>query len=56
MSRSFAEAVKYNDTYSSMFGGDLVSEAMEDHNLSWGIWQDAPSFHDDEDEDYEDEF
>lgn len=55
MSRSFAEAVKYNDTYSSMFGGDLVSEAMEDHNLSWGIWQDSPSFHgdDNEEEDYE---
>lgn len=65
MSRSFAEAVKYNDTYSSMFGGDLVSEALSDSSLSWGIWQDPPSFHegqsnvayvidDYEDEDYDD--
>ena len=54
-------------TYSSQFGGDLVSEALSDRSLSWGIWQDPPSFHegqsnvayviddyDDEDEDYVD--
>jgi hypothetical protein len=51
-------------TYSEMFGGDLVSEALSDSELSWGIWQDPPSFHNnqsnvsyvidiDEDEDYE---
>ena len=53
-------------TYSSQFGGDLVSEALSDRSLSWGIWQDPPSFHDgqdnvaynilvDEYDDYEDE-
>jgi hypothetical protein len=55
MSRSFAEAVMYNDTYSSMFGEDSVSEALPDRSLSWGIWQDSPSFYGEEDyeEDYE---
>jgi hypothetical protein len=33
-------------TYSSQFGGDLVSEALSDSELSWGIWQDPPKFHD----------
>jgi hypothetical protein len=33
-------------TYSSQFGGDLVSEALSDSSLSWGIWQDPPKFHD----------
>jgi hypothetical protein len=52
-------------TYSSQFGGDLLSEALSDSSLSWGIWQDPPSFHegqsnvayvidDYEDEDYDD--
>ena len=54
-------------TYSSQFGGDLVSEAIWDRGTSWGIWQDPPSFHegqsnvayviddyDDEDDDYVD--
>jgi hypothetical protein len=52
-------------TYSSQFGGDLVSEALSDSELSWGIWQDPPSFHEgqdnvayvideDEDDDYVD--
>ena len=36
-------------TYSSQFGGDLVSEALSDRSLSWGIWQDPPSFHDGQD-------
>ena len=34
------------ETYSSQFGGDLVSEALSDSSLSWGIWQDPPKFHD----------
>ena len=50
-------------TYSSQFGGDLVSEALSDSSLSWGIWQDPPSFHEGQDnvayniiiDDYEDE-
>jgi hypothetical protein len=53
-------------TYSSQFGGDLVSEALSDSELSWGIWQDPPSFHEgqdnvayvideDEDDDYVDQ-
>ena len=46
MSRSFAEAVKYNDTYSSMFGQDTVMDEP-----TWGIFQDAPRFHDDWNED-----
>jgi hypothetical protein len=52
-------------TYSSQFGGDLVSEGLSDSSLSWGIWQDPPSFHkgqsnvayvidEDEDDDYVD--
>ena len=36
-------------TYSSMFGQDLVSEGLSDSSLSWGIWQDAPDFHDNQD-------
>jgi hypothetical protein len=53
-------------TYSSQFGGDLVSEGLSDSSLSWGIWQDPPSFHEgqdnvayvideDEDDDYVDQ-
>jgi hypothetical protein len=48
-------------TYSSQFGGDLVSEALSDSSLSWGIWQDPPSFHEGQSnvayviDDYEDE-
>ena len=33
-------------TYASQWGGDLVSEALSDNELSWGIWQDPPKFHD----------
>jgi hypothetical protein len=48
-------------TYSSQFGGDLVSEGLSDSSLSWGIWQDPPSFHEGQSnvayviDDYEDE-
>ena len=46
MSRLFAEAVKYNDTYSSMFGQDMVED-----QTTWGMFQDAPRFYDDWNED-----
>jgi hypothetical protein len=51
-------------TYASQWGGDLVSESLSDNELSWGIWQDPPSFHQGQssvayvieiDEDYDDE-
>ncbi len=46
MSRSFAEAVMYNDTYSSMFGQDMLEDQP-----TWGMFQDSPRFHDDWNED-----